>query len=205
MGKIATMHPEWEVVDWFDIYPGVGAFVSPTTEDYVVHGRTINALNWLHAEYLWLKQVLAESGQEFYRCCHCNQVIRYVVVFRDPQGLYHGVGQACASFIQSGLDRTAWDEKKKLSDIKETKGGAFCLTLPVPEWYWQVPKDKRPASFRTWKGQARGRNAAPWFLSIWGASPHEVLKNWEGLKGLRALAEDPKPMVRRSWKVIKKE
>lgn len=185
-----TERPTWDVFDWVDLIPAPGSFVSNSESAYEVHGEQIErAANWLHAEYLWLKRQVAKSGEEWCRCAHCNANIRYAVVFVDEHGKYHLVGQDCAAFINSHLNRSGWEEKKKLGDIKEkdTKNGKrFVLTLDMPHWFWDIPKDQRPKFTSCFKGTPMGRQrSAPWYLSIWGESPSEVLTNYKTLMDMK--------------------
>lgn len=63
MHATATEHDGWEYIDWVDLQPLPGSFVSPTYDDYEVHGEIINALNYCHAEYTWLSRQIKRSGE----------------------------------------------------------------------------------------------------------------------------------------------
>jgi hypothetical protein len=184
MARVVT---GWSEFDWLDLIPAPGAFVSPTYADYNVHGTPVRALNWLHAKHQWLKGQLEQNGEEWGRCAHCNQPIRYAVIFLDPETRYHIVGENCAEFINSNLNRAQWAEQRRLSEIKKVKtknGERYTLSLDVPDWFWRLPKEERPAytSLFKWEGP---RRKVCWYLTIWGETACEVLLNWEALQKLK--------------------
>ena len=97
------------------------------------------------------------------------------------------IGEDCAHFINSELNKQQWGEQRRLSDVKAvtTKNGErFTLSLEVPAWLWSLPKADRPAflSFSKWEGP---RRQTKWYLTIWGETVCEVLTNWEILQSLR--------------------
>jgi hypothetical protein len=198
MHKTADQHATWKYIEWIDIYPGVGSFVSPTMSDFEVHGETVNALNWLHAEHTWAKRKLRETAErhgcdqdDWGRCHHCHANIRYGVIFRDHAGDHYMIGQDCAQYIQSGLDRGPWLLKAKLSQLKkiETKNGTrFVLGLEVPRWYWELDRQLRPRFCSLSKYEKPGRRGKQvvWSLSIWGGSPDEVFRGYDELKKLES-------------------
>jgi hypothetical protein len=174
-----TERPTWEMTDWLDLQPEPGSFVSAQWNDYEVHGETIHAANWMHAEYLWLKRQVDQSGGTWQRCCHCNQSIRYAVVFRDETGRHHIVGQDCASFISSKLDRDLWDRKRRLSEVKEVQtrhGLRFALTIECPPWFWDIPKPDRPKFTSVFRGTPG--HPSRWYLTVWGNDRSEVIRNF---------------------------
>lgn len=184
MPKVVT---GWSEFDWLDLIPAPGSFVSPTYGDYDVHGTSVRALNWLHAKHTWLKGELEKSGEEWGRCSHCNHAIRYGVVFLDAEGRYHIVGEECAEFINSNLNRAEWAEKRKLSAVKKVKtknGERYTLSLDVPAWFWSLPREERPAFTSLYKTEGPRRQVR-WYLTIWGENPCEVLLNWEALQKLK--------------------
>jgi hypothetical protein len=191
MHATATEHTNWEYVDWVDLQPLPGSFVSPTYANYQVHGETIHALNYCHAEYTWLHRHVEASGEQWHQCCHCNHYIRYAVVFRSPDGYYHIVGQDCARFINSKLDRKVWLEKEKLSQVRmvNTKNGEKAvLSIDVPQWYWDIARENRPrfCSLSKYdKSTGRCGRTTIWSLSIWGETPGDVFKNLETLQSLQ--------------------
>lgn len=189
MATVTRDTTAWEFTDWVDLIPAPCSFVSSKWEDYEVHGETFHAANFIHADYLWLKTVIGRSGEEWGRCCHCNHAIRYAVVFRDPEGLYHMVGQDCAELIHSKLDKSAWREKQFLSEVKAVKtknGERFTLKLPVPPWFWDTDRADRPkfCSLSKWEKPTRRGRVTEWSLTIWGETPGEVIRNYEELRRL---------------------
>lgn len=194
MKTSAEAFKDWEFMDWMDLNPLPGSFVSPTWDDYEVHGETIRALNWLHAEYTWLHRQIERSGEVFGVCCHCNHFIRYAVIFRDGNGFVHMVGQACAQFIQSKLDRSEFLEKRLISEMKEVdtkRGKRFVTSMEVPSWYWDVAREQRPkyASLSSYEKPTGRRPVKVWKLSIWGETPGEVVENVADFRQLRRRLE----------------
>lgn len=172
----------WDDIDWVDLIPERGAFVSPTRSDFVIQGETVNALNWLHAHYVWLQRQVERSGEEWSQCAVCNQIIRYAVVFRDPRGFVHIVGQDCGRLINSGLNPKKYYERQFLERIKEIKtknGQRFVLSLPVPAWFWDVPKADRP------KWISLKRLDPGWYVTIWGETLGEVVEHYGQYKDLK--------------------
>jgi hypothetical protein len=179
----------WEYVLWIDLDPLPGAWVSQIWHDYTIEGETINAANYYHAEYIWLGGQVKKSGGELHVCQRCHHAIRYAVAFRDEQGLVYHVGEDCAEFVCSQLDRKAWAEKKLLSEMKAVKtknGERFVLSIKVPDWFWNIPKEVRPRFTSLSKYTKPGRQKEIiWYLSIWGETAWEVLANWDALQQLR--------------------
>jgi hypothetical protein len=95
---------DYEWITDHDLEHGPGAFVSQTWSDYVLgeseHKRTIRALNFNHAEYVYCKQLVELEGVGVYamlgKCDHCGQSLRYCNVFyHKPSGGYLCVGNDC--------------------------------------------------------------------------------------------------------------
>lgn len=183
----------WKEIDWVDLEPIPGSFISSEWKDYTIFGETVNALNYVHAEYLWLTRKIEASGGQRGICQRCNHHIRYAVVFEDEDGEVYHVGEDCAQFISSQLNRDAWAEKKLLSEIKTVKtknGERKVLSFKVPQWYWNIEKAQRPSFCSVSKYTKPGRYGSEvWYLSIWGATVDEVYSNWETLQAVRKAAK----------------
>jgi hypothetical protein len=175
----------WEYVDWVDLQPMPGSFLSFKWEDYEIGGEVFHAANYFHAHYLLLHREIDKSGEQWQSCRHCNHHIRYAVVFRDREGRHHLIGQDCARFITSKVDRSGWAEKKLLLKITEREtrvGKRFTLTFECPSWFWDIPKADRPAYTSVFKSKMTTK----WMLTIWGETPGDVIKNLEQFKLVQA-------------------
>lgn len=183
-----TRFEGWEDFDWMDLYPEVGAFVSPTRGDYEIHGEIINALNYEHARHSWLWRKLEESGEERGTCCHCNKRIRYAVIYKDRAGKFHIVGQECSQFISSGLDLNKYRELQFSRDIKKTKtknGEKYTYSDEVPAKLWDLSRENRPKFISLSKFTPPGRNNRPkWYYTIWGDNRDEVVEHYHTLLNL---------------------
>lgn len=101
---------EYEYVGSFDAYPRDGEFHSHDDKrPFDAYGVTVNAFNWVHAEYLALRHLLTTSTTSAWndanevdtwpggRCDHCGAHLRYVVVWlHTPTGSHMATGETCA-------------------------------------------------------------------------------------------------------------
>jgi hypothetical protein len=82
----------------------------------------------------------------------------------------------------------------KLRDIKkvETKRGErFVHSREVPQWFWDLPREQRPAfvslsSFQKPPTRSERRPRKTWYLSVWGETVDEVLTHLDELEKLSA-------------------
>lgn len=169
-------------------FVGKGAFVSYEWQDFEILGNTVCAANFIHAEYLALKRLLKKSesrAEQSRQCDHCGAHLQYVVVLLDTTtGNHIGVGLDCAAYLDSGMKRKAWLEKRKEREIKEAKNNKFYHSRQAPAWIWKI--SPRPDWLKVSKSKL-GKNPQ-WFFFVWGDSTEEVTHRLGELEILRQQA-----------------
>lgn len=194
----------WEFAEAFDVHVEPGMFVSDGFRMIWTVDREVRALNGLHADHVWLREVAADAGKEPFKCEICGaHLSAYVVVYKSPDGLYHQVGQDCSRYVESKLPKDAFKRLEIFKSIKtiDTRNGKRTILNAgeVPSWYWQLPKDQRPKFISTKPfevhSRVRGRisreTTKKWFVTIWGESPDETLANYDAFLALKATVPAP--------------
>jgi hypothetical protein len=166
-----------ELVDVIDLQPIPGEYLHCSNSPKTPHeafGVTVQAWFPYHA------QRIAVGQRWGGKCECCGHRIRYAHITQDETGEYHCFGGTCVN-VRSFGERAA--RKMEYSQrVKQKEDSGFCATFNVPSMFWDMPREKRPAYARPWKGMAmsrrgRGRNSIQWKLSVWGSSFEECLTN----------------------------